>query len=158
MASPEVGSRAPEVELAGLVLVDGQAVTSTYRLSDVDGPVVLVFYPGDATPVCTKQLCSYNSGLEEFTALGATVWGISTQDLASHESFAKRFDLTMPLLADPDKKAVRAYGLGRLGGLVTARSVFVVDAGGVVRYRDVRSIGLTFQDRAGLVAAVSALV
>ena len=141
-----------------MLLVDGEPVTSTYRLSEVDGPVVLVFYPGDATPVCTKQLCSYSSGLEEFTALGATVWAISTQDLASHESFARRFDLTMPLLADPDKTVVTAYGVARLGGLHTARSVFVIDPAGIVRYRDVKNVGLTFQDREALVAAVSALV
>ena len=158
MGSPEVGSTAPPLELPGLVLVGGEPVTSTYRLAEVDGPVVLVFYPGDATPTCTKQLCSYSSGLEDFTALGATVWGISTQDLTSHESFARRFSLAMPLLSDTDKTVVKAYGVARLGGLHTARSVFVVDDGGVVRYRDVKNVGLTFQDRAGLVAAVSSLV
>ena len=158
MGSPEVGSTAPALSLPGVVVTGGEPVTSTYTLGEQTGPVVLVFYPGDATPTCTKQLCSYSSGLEEFTALGATVWGISTQDIASHESFAKRFTLTMPLLSDVAKTVVKAYGVSRLGGLHTARSVFVVDAGGVVRYRDVKNVGLTFQDTAGLVAAVSALV
>ena len=92
-------------------------------------PVVLAFYPGDDTMVCTKQLCSYQDDLSMLSDLGAVLWGVSTQGLDSHERFAKKRGLTFPLLADVDKKVHRAYGTaGRLG--LPRRAVFVVDAGG----------------------------
>lgn len=157
MSSPDVGQPAPPFEMQGVHLVDGQATISTYSLTGRAAPLVLVFYPGDETPVCTSQLCSYSSGLEAFTDLGADVWAISTQDLASHERFARKHDLRIPLLADDRKSVVQAYGVARLGGRHTARSVFVLDAGSVIRWRDVRSVGLTWQKDAELVQAVAAL-
>ena len=159
MSSPEVGSVAPAFSLEGVRLVDGESVRSTYSLEGrAAGPLVLVFYPGDDTTVCTKQLCAYSSGFEQFTDLGAEVWGISVQDLASHESFARKHQLRMPLLADDDKVVVKAYGVGRLGGLHTARSVFVVDAVGVLRWRDVRSAGVTYQKPGDLVEVLTGLM
>src|SRR4028118_1671618 len=80
-------------------------------------PVVLAFYPGDDTPVCTKQLCSYQDDLSLLVDLGAALWGISTQDLASHERFAARRGLTFPLLSDPDKAVHALYGAKGLLGL-----------------------------------------
>lgn len=157
MSSPDVGQPAPPFELQGVHLVDGKATTSTYASTGCTGPLVLVFYPGDETPVCTSQLCSYSGGLEAFTDLGADVWAISTQDLSSHERFARKHDLRIPLLADDNKSVVQAYGVARLGGRHTARSVFVLDGARVVRWRDVRSVGLTWQKDAQLVRAVAAL-
>jgi len=157
MSSPEIGTPAPDFELPGLQLVDGEPVTSSYRLEGRIGPLVLAFYPGDATPTCTQQMCSYSSGLEEFTDLGAQVWGVSGQDLASHEKFARQFDLKIPLLADVDKKVVKAYGLTRFGGLHTARAVFVIDEAGLVRWSDVRTIGMSYQPNGDLVTALKEL-
>ncbi len=157
MSSPAVGQPAPSFELRGVHLVDGEATTSTYSLAGRAAPLVLVFYPGDATPVCTSQLCSYSSGLEAYTDLGADVWAISTQGLASHERFAREHGLRVPLLADDDKTVVQAYGVARLGGRHTARSVFVLDAQGVIRWRDVRAVGLTWQKDVELLRAVAAL-
>jgi peroxiredoxin Q/BCP len=143
--SPEVGRPAPDFTLPSLQLVDGEVVRADRTLSEERGhPVVLAFYPGDDTAVCTKQLCSYSSGLEAFTDLGATVWGISVQDLASHERFARKHGLRMPLLSDPQRTAVAAYGIG-LGGLVR-RAVFIVDADGVLHWKHVAALGLTFRD------------
>ena len=71
-------------------------------------PIVLAFYPGDNTAVCTRQLCSYTSGLESFTGFGASVWAISPQGLASHEQFARKYDLAFPLLADEGLAVSRA--------------------------------------------------
>lgn len=139
--APQVGELAPDFELPG---VAGGA-QSSYRLSDHRGrPVVLAFYPGDDTPVCTRQLCSYQDRLGDLTDLGAQVWGISTQDLASHERFAAKRGLGFPLLADPGKEVVSRYGAK--GALGTKRSVFVVDAEGVLRWAHVAAIGLTYQD------------
>ena len=81
------------------------------------------------------------------------MWGISTQDLDSHARFAAKRGLTFPLLADTDKAVVAAYGVN--GPLGTRRSVFVVDADGVVRWRHVAAVGLTYRD-AGEIAGVLA--
>lgn len=113
-------------------------------LSDYAGkPLVLVFYPGDDTPVCTKQLNSYNDDLSQFEALDAQVVAISAQSVESHEKFALKHGFRFPLLADTDK-VVAAYGtLGPLG--FPRRSVFIVDREGIVRYVHRAIAGLTFR-------------
>jgi len=142
-----VGDRAPEFTLSG---TGGR----TYSLADFRGkPVVLVFYPGDDTPVCTKQLNTYNNELDEFTQVGAQVLAISAQDVASHEKFAGKHNFQFPLLADPDKTVAGLYGtLGPLG--FPRRSVFVVDGGGVIRYAHRAIAGLTYRPVSELVEAV----
>lgn len=126
----------------------------TYCLADQRGvPVVLVFYPADASPVCTQQLRSYSEDLSAFTALGATVWCLSPQDVASHERFAADHNLAMPLLADTGKEVGRSYGiLGPLG--FYRRSVFVVDGHGVIRYARRSLTSMTYVAAERLVAAV----
>ncbi len=124
---PAVGAVAPDFSLPG---TGGR----TYRLQDYRGqPVVLVFYPGDSTPVCTVQLRSYSADISEFADLGAEVLAISPQDVDSHQEFACKEELKMPLLADTDKTVAEAYGvLGPLG--FYRRTVFVIDEAGIVRY------------------------
>ncbi len=124
---PAVGAVAPDFSLPG---TGGR----TYGLRDYRGqPVVLVFYPGDSTPVCTVQLRSYSADIGEFADLGAQVLAISPQDLDSHREFACKEELKMPLLADTDKAVAEAYGvLGPLG--FYRRTVFVIDEAGIVRY------------------------
>jgi thioredoxin-dependent peroxiredoxin len=114
--------------------------------------VVLLFYPGDETPVCTKQFCSYrDTGLE---GLGATVVGISAQDLESHQRFTTHHGLTVPLLADADKKVARAYGVS-IPVVGTRRAVFAIDEQGVVRFKHVHMLGLDYLDADELRAAVA---
>lgn len=151
MASPSVGDRAPEFDLPG-------TGDQQYSLSRYTGkPVVLVFYPGDNTAVCTVQLNSYNSDIDEFNDLGAQVLGISPQDVASHEDFACKKGFTFPLLADTDKAVGRAYGIvGPLG--FYRRSVFVVDGAGVVRYAHRSMTGITFKPSRELIDAVKACI
>ena len=81
------------------------------------GPVLLVFYPGDDTPVCTRQLCDYRDNLAAFRDLGVDVLAINPQGLDSHESFAKKHDLPFPLCADEDKAVCGAYGANGLLGM-----------------------------------------
>jgi thioredoxin-dependent peroxiredoxin len=135
--TPAVGEQAPDFELAG---TDG-----TFKLSAHRGErVVLLFYPGDNTPVCTKQFCSYRDRAADFSALGATVVGISAQDLGSHEAFAAKHSLNVPLLADVDKQVAKAYDAfsSRLG---VKRAVIVIDEQGVVRHRHDHRLGLDYQ-------------
>ncbi len=133
-----VGDRAPEFTLAG---TGGRE----YSLSDFAGrAVVIVFYPGDETPVCTKQLNSYNEGLGRFEELDAQIIGVSAQDVDSHEAFSGKHGFDFPLLADTDKAVAGAYGtLGPLG--FPRRSVFIVDRDGVVRYAHRAIAGLTYR-------------
>jgi peroxiredoxin Q/BCP len=133
-----VGDRAPDFTLPG---TGGEQVS----LAQFRGhPVVLVFYPGDDTPVCTKQLNSYNDELDQFEQLDAHVVGISAQGIDSHERFAGKHGLRMPLLADTDKAVAGLYGtLGPLG--FPRRSVFIIDREGVVRYVHRAIAGLTYR-------------
>ncbi len=130
---------------------------STVALADFIGrPVVLVFYPGDDTPVCTKQLSSYNRDLDEFEALDAQVLGISAQGVESHEAFADKNGLKFPLLADTDKAVAGLYGtLGPLG--FPRRSVFIVDRQGLVRYAHRAIAGLTYRPVSELVEVLAAM-
>ena len=147
--SISVGDQAPDFSLVGTGNV-------THSLNAYKGKtVVLVFYPGDNTPVCTKQLVCYNNELAQFSELDAQVLALSAQDLESHEKFAAQHGFQFPLLADTEKSVARAYGvLGPLG--IPRRSVFVIDASGVVRYVHRALVGVTFRPVEELVAAISA--
>jgi thioredoxin-dependent peroxiredoxin len=155
--TPDVGQLAPDFTLPGVLLAGGDAAQAQYTLSQQHGkPVVLAFYPGDNTAVCTRQLCSYTSGLESFTGFGATVWGISPQGLASHERFARKYNLAFPLLADEGLSVSKEYGI-TLGGAGLRRSVFVIDSGGVLRWKHVTLVGLTFPSADTISGQLSAL-
>src|SRR5215475_12758419 len=135
--TPEIGQAAPDFTLPGIQLTGSQVSQSTYTLSQHRGqPIVLAFYPGDNTAVCTRQLCSYTSGLESFTGFGANVWALSPQGLASHEGFARKHGLKFPLLADENLTVAGHYGI-TLVGVGLRRSVFVIDGSGVLRWKHV---------------------
>ena len=127
---------APDFEL-----LDGRG--AIWRLSEHSGRVVvLLFYPGDETPICTRQMCSVRDRWADYSATGAEVVGISTNTVESHKSFTEHHDLPLRLLADVDRKVADLYGAQSLIPGKVARSVFVIDAKGVLRYRDVRPLGL----------------
>jgi peroxiredoxin len=144
-----VGDQAPDFTLEG-------TGDRTYSLSDYKGQVVvLVFYPGDNTPVCTMQLNTYSSDIAQFEDLGAQILAISPQSVESHEAFAGVHGFTFPLLADTEKSVARTYGiLGPVG--FYKRSVFVVDGEGRIRYAHRATAGLTFKKTDELVEAVRA--
>ena len=135
---PQVGDRAPDFELPG--------TEGAFKLSDHVGErVILLFYPGDNTPVCTKQFCSYRDRAEDLDDLDAVVVGISAQDLDTHEGFVAKYGLNVPLLADVDCDVAKAYG-AHAPLIGTRRSVVIVDEDGVVRHRHDHRLGLDFQD------------
>jgi peroxiredoxin Q/BCP len=143
------GDRAPDFELPG---TGGK----TYRLADYRGrKLVVAFYPGDFTPTCTKQFCSYRDQGEKLDGLGADVLGISPQSVESHERFTEEKKLNVPLLADEDKSVARAYGV--LAGPMVRRAIFVIDEEGVVRYRKVTLVGLTYESADDLQRAVASV-
>ncbi|HEY9555639.1 MAG TPA: peroxiredoxin [Acidimicrobiales bacterium] len=151
----EVGRPAPPFTLPGTDNTDEGR--RDYSLSDYRGrAVVVVFYPGDSTPVCTRQLTSYTQDIDSFTEAGAQVLAISPQSVQSHEDFScKQGGFAFPLLADTEKATGEAYGiLGPLG--FYRRSAFVVDAEGIVRYAHRAVAGLTFRSTDELVKAVRA--
>ena len=145
-----IGDVAPDFSLPA---TGGEVITLS---SFVGRPVVVVFYPGDDSPVCTKQLNSYNDGLNEFESLDAQVLAISSQGLVSHEAFAQKYELKFPLLADSEKDVAKAYGvLGPLG--FPRRSVFIVDREGVIRYAHRAVAGLSYRPVSELVDALNQL-
>ena len=147
--TPRVGEPAPDFELPG--------TNGAFRLSAHRGErVVLLFYPGDNTTVCTKQFCSYRDRAGDFGALNATVVGISAQDVASHEAFTAKHSLNVPLLADVDHSVAKLYGASG-PPLGTKRAVIVIDENGVVRHRHDHLLGLSYQNVDDLKAALDAL-
>ncbi len=147
---PAVGDEAPEFELEG--------THGTFKLSEHRGErVLLLFYPGDETTVCTKQFCSYRDNAEAFGALGVTAVGISGKDVESKRSFADGHDLNVPLLADTDLAVSKAYdaysGLGR----VAKRAAIIVDEEGRVAHRHDHALGLDFQTVADLQRTLESL-
>jgi thioredoxin-dependent peroxiredoxin len=134
--SPQVGAPAPE-----FTLKDGNG--NDWRLSDNRGKVVvLLFYPGDETPICTRQMCSVRDRWEDYAATGAEIVGISTDSIESHKKFAEHHELPLRLLSDSDQEVADLYDARSLIPGKVARSVFVIDAQGILRHRDVRPLGL----------------
>src|SRR5688572_6931226 len=149
----DVGRPAPDFTLEGSDNTD--TGRRSYSLSEYRGQVVvLVFYPGDNTPVCTRQLNAYTEDIHSFEEAGAQVLAISPQSVQSHEDFScKQGGFAFPLLADSDKAVGEAYGiLGPLG--FYRRSAFVIDGDGIVRYAHRAVAGLTFRSSNELVEAV----
>ncbi|MCZ1006912.1 peroxiredoxin [Streptomyces lydicus] len=141
----QIVMRVTDFTLPGGVLTDDRFERRDYTLPPQRGrPLVLAFYPGDDTSVCTKQLRSYSSGLEQFQNQDAEAWGISPQDVDSHDRFARKYGLRMPLLADTDRRFARAFGIAA-PGIGVRRAVFLVGSDGTLHWKHVALIGATFQ-------------
>lgn len=149
MAKLKIGDAAPDFELPG---TGGR----TYRLADYRGEKLIVaFYPGDFTAVCTRQFCSYRDEGERLDGLGAAMVGISPQSVDSHERFTAEKRLNVPLLADEDRSVARAYGV--LAGPLVRRAIFIVDEEGIVRHRKVMALGLSYESVGDLERALAAI-
>jgi len=144
----QVGTEAPDFMLRD---ADGQEWNLRSHRGKV---VVLLFYPGDETPVCTRQMCSLRNHWQDYAATGAEVVGISTDSVESHQSFAKHHSLPLRLLSDTGRKVADAYGARSLIPGKVARSVFVIDPNGRIRHRDVRPIGLLRPKDAYIIQAI----
>jgi peroxiredoxin len=148
MSKPaQVGDLAPDFTLS--------STQGSVHLSErlATRPVLLVFYPGDDTPVCTKQLCDYRDHMGVFSDLGVEVLGINPQSESSHTAFAKKHALPFPLLSDQGGAVCRQYGaLGLLG--MAKRALVLVGRDGRVKWRrtDFPLFHQTAEDVRGAVA------
>ena len=104
--------------------------------------VVLLFYPADETPVCTKQLCSVRDRWEDYAATGAEVVGVSTDPPESHRRFADNHSLPLRLLSDPDRRVAGMFGAKSWLPGRAARAVVVIDAEGRVRHNRAQPLSL----------------
>jgi peroxiredoxin Q/BCP len=137
MAAPGVGDPAPDFTLEG--------TEGTFTLSEHRGErIVLLFYPGDDTTVCTKQFCSYRDNASEIGELSARFVGISTQGLESKDAFRAKYGLTTELLADPAGKVSTLYGVYSKRFKMAKRTVFIVDEEGRIAHEHGRFMSLTF--------------
>lgn len=150
MTPPKAGDIAPDFELQGVP-------PGTYRLSEQRGKaVVLVFYPGDFTPVCTVQLSAYQQNFDTFEKTGAVLWGISVDDLERHERFAKARALGFPLLSDPKGEVSKLYGvLTQLG--TSRRSVILIDVDGKIAWRHEEEVSAEYREMEEIVAHLERL-
>ncbi len=150
MAKPDIGDDAPDFTLTGS--------GGPFTLSEHRGErVVLLFYPGDETSVCTKQFCSYRDQSEKVAALDATLVGISTKDAASKESFVANHGLTVPLLADADGDVATRYGVYSKRMKMTKRAVVIVDEQGKVAHRHHNLLSLSYDSVDDIKAALDGL-
>ena len=146
----QVGAQAPD-----FTLKDGQG--AEWRLADRRGQVtVLLFYPGDETPVCTRQMCSVRDRWGDYSELGAEVVGISTDTVESHRQFAEHHGLPLRLLADTGGHVSKAYNATSWLPNRSARAVFVIDARGVIRYRKVQPLSMFRPNDDEIIAAIRA--
>jgi peroxiredoxin Q/BCP len=146
----QVGDAAPAFVAAG---TGGR----TYSLADFVGrPVVLVFYPGDATPVCTEQLSTYTADIGQFSALDAAVLALSPQDVDSHERFTQAHGFAFPLLYDEDKQIGKQYGVvGPLG--FYRRSIVVIGPDGRIAFVRRSTAGLAYTRSDEIIEAIRSL-
>ena len=134
--STQVGGLAPD-----FTLKDGEG--QDWRLGDRRGRVVvLLFYPGDETPVCTRQMCSVRDNWEQYRETGAEVVGISTDSVESHKKFAEHHSLPLRLLSDPGRRVAELYGAKSWLPGRAARAVVVIDAEGRVRHNRAQPLSL----------------
>src|SRR3954470_14631255 len=131
-AGPQAGDKAPAFKLAD---ENGKTVS----LADFKGKqVVLYFYPKDSTPGCTTEACDFRDNLNRIAKTGAVVLGVSADSSESHRKFKEKQGLNFPLLSDPDRKAIEAYGVWQEKSLYgrkfmgIVRSTFIIDGKGSI--------------------------
>ncbi|MBA3770296.1 MAG: peroxiredoxin [Blastocatellia bacterium] len=150
MSNISIGIRAPSFDLK-----DGDG--EEWSLSNYIGrTVVLLFYPGDNTPVCTMQLCSVRDHWSEYQATGAEVVGISTDSVESHKDFAEKKQLPLRLLSDTDGKVSAIYGMKSWLPGRSARGVVVIDKEGKIAYHKVQAVSLFKPSDDDVLAAIKA--
>ncbi len=127
MTDLKVGDSAPDFA--------AESTQGNISLKDYRGKnVVLYFYVRDQTPGCTMQSCSLRDGIDRIKSYGAEVFGVSTDDLNSHNEFKSRYNLNFPLVADPDFKISKSYGVFNEERKASRRVTFLIDKNGIIKH------------------------
>lgn len=124
----------------GFELPDSHGNTRTLDEFTSSGDVIVYFYPADFTPGCTAQACAMRDLGGDLDTAGVQIVGISPQDGGSHERFTERFELNFPLLADPKKAAIKAWGVDGPLGFGVRRVTYWVGADGLIKDRVVADV------------------
>lgn len=123
-----IGTSAPDFNLPAS---GGQQI----KLSDYSGKnLVIVFYPRDQTPGCTRQLCALRDDLSVFTAANTAIIGSNPGSRESHDRFIEKQNYPFPILVDAERQMARAYHALKEDDKGIARTVYIVDASGIIRY------------------------
>ena len=150
---PVVGKKAPDFTLES-------DRGGTVMLSQLcrSGPVLLVFYPWDFTPVCTSQLCDYRDSFAQLTQFGVQIVGISGDVLDSHRLFSRKHQLPFPLLSDPGKVVARCFGCASvfMFGMMS-RALFIIGRDMTILYRKVEPTVLSRPKSDALIGVLSGL-
>ena len=130
-----IGDTAPEFDLKdqfGTIVTLDQVVAK--------GDLILYFYPADFSPVCTAEACAFRDSYQGVSSVGAQVIGVSPQSVGSHQRFSSSFSIPFPLLSDPRKSVIRAYGVDGPLGFGVRRATFLIDTDKVIRNRVVSDL------------------
>ena len=134
MSTLKEGQKAPD-------FIGNDQNGNTISLSDFTGKtLILYFYPQDNTPTCTKEACNFRDNYQSLVDKGLSVIGVSFDTEKSHKKFIDKFQLPFPLIADPEKKIIEAYGVWgekKLYGKVymgTLRTTFIIDENGLIKH------------------------
>lgn len=134
-----IGKLAPNFELAD---AEGQTVSLSKWCEK--GPVLLAFYPGDFSLVCTKQLCNYRDNFEKFKDFGVQVIGISANPPREHKKFEEKYAFPFPLLTDPERQVAQRFGCTSVWMMgKVSRAVFILNKNRVILYRYVEPTTIT---------------
>lgn len=132
----KVGDTAPD-----FTLKDSEG--NNWTLQDHKGKtVVLMFYPGDNTPVCTKQMCSVRDNWEDYQETGAEIVGISTDSVDSHKGFSVQYNFPFPLLSDEENNVINLYEVKSWFPNRAARAIVVIDKNGKIAYHKAQAVSL----------------
>ncbi len=118
----DVGDKVPDFEL---LMDTGQTISLDELLSD--GALILYFYPADFTPGCTAEACDIRDMYPAIREANANVVGVSPQSAATHQRFRDKYELPFPLLADPDKTVIKAFGVNGPMGFGVRRVTFLIN-------------------------------
>ena len=130
-----IGDTAPSFELKD----QSGSIVSLDQIA-ANGDLILYFYPADFSPVCTAEACAFRDSYEGVSSIGAQIVGVSPQSVDSHRRFSTRFSIPFPLLSDPHKKVIGAYGVDGPFGFGVRRATFLIDSSKIIQNRVVSEL------------------
>ena len=139
-----LNKNAPQINAIAYLRNRPESEIYDFNLNDYkDKMVLLAFYPGDFTPVCTSQMCDFTDNMTILENLNVQVVGISTDPVEKHKLFAAKHNITFPLVSDKDKSIGKAYGVnGPLFGVNHRRALFLIDKNQLIVWEKIEAVAL----------------